>query len=244
MRYSINLEPIAVPAPTSERILVIAPHPDDEMLGPGGTLIQAIERGSSVLVLYLTKGPEKSGDVLEREARQVAAAVGYSTCFLNYHSRDIPLDDTVLDQIQAAIDEARPSKIFLPFFADDHDDHRRASHLLWLLHRRRKLQANIEVWAYQVYSAILPNVVVDITRVADRKGEMIGIWQSQKASRDWAHFALGLNAHNTRFFAGQPGVRYAEGFFALPAAEYLRVCSAYFEKPADQVYYTPRYVVE
>ena len=38
------------------RILVVAPHLDDEMLGAGGTLIKSIAGGSTVKVLYLTDG--------------------------------------------------------------------------------------------------------------------------------------------------------------------------------------------
>ena len=40
------------------RILVIAPHPDDEILGCGGTMIKHIEAGDEVYVCIVTKGPE------------------------------------------------------------------------------------------------------------------------------------------------------------------------------------------
>ncbi len=49
---------VDVPAPVAgvERILVIAPHPDDDVLGVGGTIVDALEQGHQVLVVFLTAG--------------------------------------------------------------------------------------------------------------------------------------------------------------------------------------------
>jgi len=45
MRFSQNLQPQLREGPAAKRILVIAPHPDDETLGPGGTLLKEIDKG-------------------------------------------------------------------------------------------------------------------------------------------------------------------------------------------------------
>lgn len=47
---------IPEPAPGTQRILVIAPHPDDDVLSAGGELALAVEGGDSVLVVFLTNG--------------------------------------------------------------------------------------------------------------------------------------------------------------------------------------------
>jgi len=54
MRFSQNLKPLQQQLPDAKRILVIAPHPDDETIGPGGTLLKAIKNGAKVLTVCLT----------------------------------------------------------------------------------------------------------------------------------------------------------------------------------------------
>jgi len=82
---------------------------------------------------------------------------------------------------------------------------------------------------------VLPNVVVDITDVMDKKTDLIDLCQARKKSRDWAHYTRGLNAFNSRFLkTNRPG--YAEAFFVLPAREYLDLCSLYFEHPGEDLY--------
>ena len=95
------------------------------------------------------------------------------------------------------------------------------------------------IWAYQVYTTLIPNVVVDITDVADDKASTIRLWASQIEKRDWAHYMLGLNAFNCRLLGG-PAPRYAETFFVLPIGDYAELCATYFTTPAT-AYYTPAY---
>lgn len=240
LRASVNLEPLQMDVPRGKRLLVIAPHPDDEMLGPGGTLIKAIAEGAVVRVLYLTQGRREQARQVTAEARAVAARIGYETHFLAYLSRALPLDEVAQEALRAEVASFRPDTLFLPFFCDDHDDHRRASHLLWLAHAREALPA-LEVWAYQVYTALIPNVVSDISAVAEAKRVAIRGWASQSANRDWAHFALGLNAFNSRFLPAGPGERYGETFFVLPLDAYCELCQEYFGDGAGDVYYSPDY---
>lgn len=61
--WSVHLEPGRIPDPGEEthRLLVIAPHPDDDILSAGGTMALAIEDGASVLVVFLTDGDANQG---------------------------------------------------------------------------------------------------------------------------------------------------------------------------------------
>ncbi|MBM3524301.1 MAG: hypothetical protein FJX57_15205 [Alphaproteobacteria bacterium] len=241
MRFSRNLEPLEMECPKGRRILVLAPHPDDEILGPGGTLIKCAADGRSITVLYFTSG--KPAEVAETEARSVAAYVGYQTKFLRFPLGAISLDDEALARSANAIREASPDCVFLPFLFDDHDDHRRVSELLRaLVHRGMIAVDGVEVWGYQVYTALLPNVVVDITAVASRKAEAMRMFASQMRRRDWAHYVLGLNAFNSRFLKDSTAPKCAEAFFVVPAAEYVRLADVYFEVP-ERAYYSKPYTV-
>lgn len=241
-RHSVNLEPILMEGPQGKRILVIAPHPDDEILGAGGTLIASIGRGAKVRVFYLTRGKASQAEALMKEAAAVARLVGYETRFLNYYARCLPLDAQIIDTLREEIEIFGPQVLMLPFLCDDHDDHRRASHLLWLTHQAHSLPPGLEIWAYQVYTALIPNVVVDITATAEHKRTAIAGWASQAGSRDWAHYALGLNAFNSRFLPGATGPRFAEAFFVLPLEDYCELCGHYFGGNPGSAYYTEGYV--
>lgn len=241
-RFSVNMEPVLMSCPEGKRIFVIAPHPDDEMLGPGGTLIHALaDEKAKIRVLHLTRGRQAIATQTVSEAKEVASRLGYDTVQLEYFSKEIPLDDVCLSALIREISSFKPDTIMLPFFGDDHDDHRRASHLLLLAIDKAPWLGRLELWAYQVYSSLIPNVIVNITDVANSKRDAIKIWKSQSSSRDWSHYALGLNAYNSRFLSGVSGEAYAEMFFVLPAYDYCEFCRTYFDKTLTP-YYSKNYV--
>ena len=83
----------------------------------------------------------------------------------------------------------------------------------------------MEVWGYQVYSPVIPNVVVDISDVAETKAEAIRMWATQMSRRKLDHYMLGFNAFNTRLL---PNARYVEAFFVVPIRGLLRAVPGIF----------------
>ncbi|HSK21605.1 MAG TPA: PIG-L deacetylase family protein [Egicoccus sp.] len=225
MRYSANLEPLELEGPRARRVLVIAPHPDDEMIGPGGTVIRLVQRGVAVRVVYLTLDAGEPGATRKRETMAVAREVGYETTFLDLPAGSLRADDATVALVAEQIRSFQPGTVFVPFVLDDHPEHRMSSRVL-----ARTVDAgvdgDIEVWAYQVYTSLIPNVVVDVTEEHARKAAVIRMWRdSAMRSRDWAHYALGLNAYNSRWLRKPPGEYYVETFFVLPLHEYAEVCA-------------------
>lgn len=237
MRYLRQISPQSLDGPSGDRLLVLAPHPDDEVIGPGGTLIKAVGKGGRVRVLFLTSGGADEAAVREEEARAAAAACGFEPVFAKGLSKHIELK-AASDAIVAAADEA-PAAIFLPFVLDDHDDHRRSNEALMAAFDSGSLARSTEVWAYQVYSTIPGNVVVDITDVADRKAEAIRRYGSQMRSRDWVHFALGLTAFNSRLVPSRGAAIHVESFFVVPLPDYVDLCRHYFS--GQRPYYVEAY---
>lgn len=239
MRFSRNLEPLPLERPAERRLLVLAPHPDDETLGAGGTIVKAVRRGATVRTVYVTSGKPSLANKMEEEAVQVSQTVGYSTEFLKYGLHEIPLDRDAQERLAGCINGFEPEAVFVPFLLDDHDDHRRVNNLLYLAHERGLLKRPFTIWAYQVYSTVFPNVVVDITEVAEEKKRTVYLWSSQQSSRDWAHYILGMNAFNSRFLK-KAGRNYVESFLVLPSEEYFPLCAVYFEE-GGRVYYHENY---
>ena len=233
-RHLRTIDTVVMEMPRGLRVLVIAPHEDDEMIGPGGTVIRVLEAGIPLRVLYLTDDSGPRGAERRRETLAVSAEFGYETEFLGYPSGRLPVNTESATNLAGAINDYAPDVLLLPFLSDDHPEHRAASALLREAVRKGGLNAKPEIWAYQVYSALLANVVVDITEFAVRKAEAIRMWrESAMRSRDWAHFALGLNAYNCRLIKGRSDPCYVEAFFVVPFEEYLSLCDRYFAAPSQ-----------
>jgi N-acetylglucosamine malate deacetylase 1 len=230
MRAPRDVIPILQEVPGGKRILVIAPHPDDEMIGPGGTIIGAIEAGSRVHVVYLTSGSKQADAARTREAEASAAAnqVGYTTEFLCLADLSDGAESAAQTALANAIKTSDPELIFVSFFADDHIEHQRASELLIKACDQGLVNGDLEIWAYQVYSALLANVIVDVTLFVERKSEAIGMFASQMVSRNWAHFASGLTAYNSRFLPGN-ATRHAEVFHVASLRDYSDIARPYFD---------------
>jgi len=241
-RFFRNIQPLELDVPDARSILVIAPHPDDDILGPGGTLLKAIQNGAKVNVVYVADGTRDSEQAkrIRAETLNVCEAAGTKPFFLGCRNGEIPLGgSSAAQKLYDLITEEQPEVLFITFLLDDHDDHRRVNHLLLSLFQDKPIP-DVEIWSYQIYSSILPNVVVDITDVALKKSELISMWSSVSGNRDWAHYMLGINATNCRYIS-TPGKVYVEGFFTVPIKEYLSLCSHYFSEDVSDIYYGELY---
>lgn len=228
-RFSQNLEPVVMDTPQGKRILVLAPHPDDDVFGAGGVLLKSVRNSAKVKTVCITSGDTDGATeiagVREEETRRVAEALGSQVGFWRYPAHAWQVDEEVKNRLRAAVREWNPDVIFLPFLADDHEDHRRTSELFYAVFKNTSPQ--YEIWAYQVYSTVLPNVIVDVSDVLEEKLKLVRMHKSQTAHRDWAHYIRGLNAFNVRWLkTSEP--RYAETFFVVPAKEYIELCRHYF----------------
>lgn len=215
-------------APKHQHIVVIAPHPDDEVIGCGGTLILARRHGCAVRVVYLTSEGFQGAEQRVAEARQVCTHLGAEAVFLPFVPGRIPITEDAARQLAEAVEAFAPDHMFLPFILDDHDDHRRAIELFRAAAGSGHLGGKPTLWAYQVYSgAPLPNVV-DISEAASEKRSAIALYRSEMEKRHWAHYALGQNAAASRFLPSSARERYAELFFRSTLEDYLALADTYF----------------
>lgn len=220
MRLPRVVEPVLRQPPAGKSILVLAPHPDDEMIGPGGTLLGSVESGSSVTVLFVTNGRAGESDIRRGEAERLCREAGFACRMAGFRADDIPLHEAA-EYLVGLLRQDRYDCVFLPFLLDDHDDHRRISEVLLAAAARLDSEPAFEIWAYQVYGVLPLNGIVDITGHADRKAALIACHQSQMQKRDWSHFALGMNAVLSRFLPPGNGRSFAEAFLVLSWQQYL-----------------------
>ena len=109
-----------------DNVLVLAPHPDDEVFGACLLLGKLQEQGKRVTIAYATKGDAYSADAGDRqkEAHISAHRLGAQAVFLN--SQDGQLQNTpgLEDKVAALVGQIQPQAIVLPWFGDYHPDHR------------------------------------------------------------------------------------------------------------------------
>ncbi len=114
-------------------VLVVAPHPDDETLGCGGTLLRARAAGSTIHWLIMTEIPvgDNVGGLMNekraREIRRVSEAYGFeSVAELRFPTLclDVEPRHDVVRAVGAALDEVKPGIALLPWHGDAHSDHR------------------------------------------------------------------------------------------------------------------------
>lgn len=129
------------------RVLVIAPHPDDDAIGCGGTLARLAARGAHIDVTYVTDGsrshrskrvsPAGLRDIREGEARGALEALGISgePQFLRAPDGGLGALDAfaraeVVGEVVRRIENTRADLIFAPWPEDPHPDHVATSSLV------------------------------------------------------------------------------------------------------------------
>ena len=145
-----------------ERILMLIPHPGDEVMGCSVACLEALDEGCRLHGLYLTCGvplaeylwswqrPERDRLVAERRAEAEAAAVVLGIEPLTV--RPVParrLKDEIREThraVRSAVKRLRPDMIWVPAYEGGHHDHDVASYLGTLFN------ADIEVWEYALYN--------------------------------------------------------------------------------------------
>ena len=205
------------------RILVLAPHPDDEAIGCGGTLCRHVQAGDEVHVVFLTSG-EKGGHgrseaetvrVREGEARAAAKILGIAHLEF-WHEPDGHLRATpaAVGKLRAKLKAFRPDVIYVTHDKEMHPDHRGAVRLL-----RRALKAaggkRPDVLMYEVWTPTQKlDEIVDISPFLKTKLAAVRTYRSQCAVVGFVEAVRGLNRYRGELHSW-PGGDYAEVFTRL-----------------------------
>jgi len=197
--------------------LVISPHPDDETFGLGGALLLAAEQGIATDVLFLTSGDlggaEGIAAIRENEALEATRLLGIrDVSFWRLPDRSLGGYASTIDRLAEAIASTQPCCVFFPSPVEPHPDHRAASVIAW--EALRKIGFAAEPWSYEISVQGPVNHLVDISRVAARKREIMGIYASQMAQNNYLDHIMGLN--QARAWSLPVGVSQAEAFYAWP----------------------------
>ena len=179
-------------------VLVVAPHPDDEILGCGGTIARLTAGGQTVHVAIATRGnpPRYRPEDVERVRAEAAAAhtlLGVTqTHWLDHPAAELDrVPHAELNGSMVTLFEAvRPDTLLLPFAGDIHLDHQLTFRSALVAARPRSWRYPTRICAYETLSetnwsapcltpGFAPNVFVDIHETLERKLDAFACYRSQ-----------------------------------------------------------------
>lgn len=215
-------------------VLVVAPHPDDETLGCGGTLLRHHAEGDEIHWLIMTTITEEGGFSKRRiEARKGeinAVATRYG--FLSVHQTDFvttTLDsiakNRLVSEVSAVVNELRPAIIYLPYRNDVHTDHEVVFDAVVSCTKSFRYGFIRKIRSYETLSetefslrpdnnGFKPNLWVDITGYLDKKIEIMRLFEGEMGEHPFPRSERNLRALAT-LRGATAGVEAAEAFMSL-----------------------------
>jgi LmbE family N-acetylglucosaminyl deacetylase len=218
----------------TKRILVVSAHPDDEVLGAGGTLLKHKGRGHQLAWMIATKAFEYLGyakefcNARQVEIDQVAKAIGFETVYkLDFPTTKLdsfPMSELV-QKVAGAISEFQPEIIYLPNRSDAHSDHRVTFDAVMTCTKSFRHRYLKRVLMYECLSEtefapglaealFLPNYFVDVTPFLQEKLDLVDIYSSEMGEHPFPRSRRNIEALAV-FRGASCGVIYAEAFQLL-----------------------------
>lgn len=193
----------------ADNIVIIAPHPDDDAIGLGGTIKLLTEKGEKIFVIYVTTGSgtpaagRRGAETITKQ-RQEEAAGAMRTLditggfFLHWESKEIvetKIDDVVQDIFTVLI-LLQPKLIYVPSPFETHLTHLAATQRT-LEAMRRMPQAEVKLRGYSVWNEIFAAneelETIDISEVVDAKKRAIRAHESEIKFKPYDTAAIGKN---------------------------------------------------
>lgn len=191
------------------KILIIAAHPDDEVLGVGGTIARLSSEGNEIHVLIVTDGSSSQyadaddlKQIIKNKARETDRCASWLGVKKVYYGGlpDMKLDTiphiAINKVIEKTIEEVRPEIVYTHFWGDVNVDHQNVYKSTLVAVRPVFGQIVKELYCYRVPSStewtpnkpdtmFVPNVFVDIADFSDRKYKAFGEYATEL--RDYPH---------------------------------------------------------
>ncbi len=214
------------------RVLVLAPHPDDEVFGCGAALADLLSRGARVRVVLWTDGAGETRDADTRtkiasertaESRQALAILGLveterDVVNAGFRDRELGSEPARLrGEISREVREFRPDIVFVPSPVEIHPDHRALAEAFIGATRSSPELRSATCAFFEVSQPIRPNLLFDATPFLAKKEEAMSAFASQLAGHDYKAFVRGLNAYRRMTLPRE--VAAAEAYHVLTGAE-------------------------
>ena len=196
--------------------MVIAPHPDDELLGCGGYILKNIELGHEVFLVHVTELFEASNcsksDVIKKKLQVEEVLSGLAIPKSHYSSlgfKPASLDSTslglLINKLSALFSSFKPSTILIPHFGDIHTDHQIVAQACISASKIFRSPFIKEILSYETLSetnfslpsninVFSPNLFVDITPYLDFKLALLKIYINEISAHPFPRSELAVKS--------------------------------------------------
>ncbi|WP_281974563.1 PIG-L deacetylase family protein [Halobacillus litoralis] len=215
-----------------KKVLVLAPHMDDETIGPGGTLRQHADHGAEIHCLFMTDGGSSVSDLSVEELKQqrkeeidqVTGILGLTdVSYMNIPDGHVSSSAANIDYVKEKIETINPDVIYCTPYIDAHPDHTATAQLL--ADTLNEMDRKQVVRLYEINCAFPPDVinfVVDTSKQHDQKVEATNVFASQAIAFDGFLELNKIKGHLT-----SPKVDAAEVFIEWKTEGFIRHCVAH-----------------
>ena len=221
-----------------EKVLVFAAHPDDELLGLGGTIRRLANEGKEVRAVILAEGMTSRADKreeadfsaleeLRRDAKKAAEIVGYAS--IDFHTfPDNRMDSVdlldIIKTVSGFVERYQPDTVFTHHHGDLNIDHRRCCEAV-LTACRPVGKGSVQTiyafetpssteWNYLYEEPFTPNVYVDVSDTLQAKIDGMNCYRSERTQWPHPRSKEALEALG-RLRGSQCGFDFAEAFMLL-----------------------------
>lgn len=210
-------------------VLVVSPHPDDETLGAGGTILRLKEEGNKICWLNITgmtKGGIFSEEMQERRKEQLKNIEDFykfeGTYNLNLPTAQLDSYNTsdAIDKIREVFTKVQPEMLILPDYNDAHSDHKKVFEWCYSCSKVFRFPYIKKIMTMEIVSEtdfgkpenpFIPNFYVDITEYLEEKINALNIYDTELGEPPFPRSIEHVKALATVRGAAA-GVKYAEAF--------------------------------
>ena len=216
------------------KVIVISAHPDDEILGCGGTLLKHKTNGDELFWIIVTNVLENHGfsqkriETRQQEIEMVKNMLGVSLVYkLNYPTMGLDSNsiNKMIPQISDIFNQIKPDVIYLMNRSDAHSDHRITFDAVMACTKSFRYPSIKKVLMYECISetefapalpekVFIPNYFVDISPFLEKKLAIMQIYESELEEHPFPRSLKNIEALAT-FRGASVGVEYAEAFQLL-----------------------------
>jgi len=206
-------------------ILIIAPHPDDEIFGCAGAL-SSIGKEQKAHIAYIFSGDgktsSKQAEEREEESKEaVRLLTNPEQIFFRQPDNSVASKKTI-SELSQAITELGEGTVFVPSFSDPNIDHRESVRALSEALKMAEIKGvnlkQISIWLYEIWSP-LPyfNRLLELDWPTKEKS--MERFKSQLKDRNYIKAIKALNEYRGEIYGLK---KPAEAFFAMPADLFLK----------------------
>lgn len=218
------------------KIVVVSPHPDDETLGAGGTLLRYKAAGAEIYWVNVTDVEENQGwdnEFVKHRKEQIKKICEYYDFDGVYNLKFQPSQlenmdkGTLIEQIGDCFKKIQPEWVILPDCNDAHSDHKVVFESGMVCTKTFRYPYIKKIMTMEILSEtdfgkptnpFIPNYYIDITDFMDKKLEVLSIYDTEMGEPPFPRSLESVKALGT-LRGGTAGVRYAEAFKLIKCIE-------------------------